>query len=108
MKTGSASPAPSDPTKRKDIITIAHSVDASQVFLRFADGVSGTWSLSELEIDPSNLDMSSIVATEAGASVQAKTKRGDVVQLDSATFRALVDPAYRAELDEAYSAILGQ
>jgi hypothetical protein len=92
---------------RPDHLTEVRSVNSSRIFLRFADGVQGTWSLPELELDPANLNMAAMKVAQGGTSIRAKTKLGEIVFLDAAWLRAAVDPEYNAELEKELVALRG-
>lgn len=93
--------------QRPDRIVEARRTDSTHVYLRFADGKSGTWSLKQLELDPTNLDTASIKAGKLGMSLEAKTRRGEKVSLDASWLRAAVDSAFDSKLQEELLAIRG-
>ena len=69
------------------------------MFLKFADGVEGTWTFSELNLDMSNMKLKTIKASSYGAFVGVTSKLGDDVQLDSSALRVSIDPDYAAEIE---------
>src|SRR5437899_316257 len=66
---------------RPEQLLEARYVSPSQMFLRFADGLEGTWTFDELDIDMSNMNVATIKAS-SGTSVGVQSKRGENVQLD--------------------------
>ena len=83
----------------------ARYVRTSQMFLRFADGLEGTWSFTQLCLDMSNMKLTSIKASASGKSINVISKWGDKVQLDSSSLRALVDPDYAAAIEKRLDAL---
>lgn len=79
-----------------DCVIEARCVRTSQMFLRFADGLEGTWSFRQLGLDMSNMKLTSIKASASGKSINVKSRWGDDVQLDSSALRTLIDPDYAA------------
>jgi len=84
-----------------DHITEAHFVRPSQLHLRFADGLEGTWTFDQLALDMSNMKSSTVKASPSGHCVELKSKWGEDVQLDAASFRYLVDKKYAAKIDKS-------
>ena len=84
---------------RPERVIEARYVRTSQLFLRFADGLEGTWSFRQLRLDMSNMKLTSIKASASGHVIDVKSKWGDDVQLDTSSLRALVDPDYAAAVE---------
>jgi hypothetical protein len=82
-----------------DHIAKARYVRPSRLYLRFADGLEGTWTLEQLDLDMSNMRLSTVKASSAGTYVKVKSRGGEDVQLDSSSLRVLVDPKYAAEIE---------
>lgn len=95
------------PLARPDQLTEASPVGASRVFLRFADGRSGTWSFRQLELDMGDMKPATIKASTSGAFMEVRSKRNEKVKIDASSLRAAVDPVYNAELEKAFLAIRG-
>lgn len=90
-----------------DHITHVRFVRPSRLFLRFADGLEGTWSFQELALDMTNMKLTSIKTSVPGTSITVKSKWNETVELDASALRAAVDPQYAAELEQAFLAIRG-
>jgi hypothetical protein len=91
-----------------DHIAEAHYVRPSQIFLRFADGLEGTWTFSQLDLDMSNMKLTTVKASDSGNSVAVKSKRGEDVQLDSSSLRVLVDPEYARQMEKKLDMLASQ
>jgi hypothetical protein len=72
---------------RPERVLEARYVRTSQLFLRFADGLEGTWSFRQLCLDMANMKLTSIKASPSGNCIDVKSKWGDDVQLDSSSLR---------------------
>ncbi len=94
-----ASPQPARKNARPERVIEARYVRTSQLFLRFADGLEGTWSFRKLCLDRSNMKVTSIKASPSGNAIHLKSKWGDDVELDTSSLRALIDPEYAARLE---------
>ena len=84
---------------RPDHVIEARYVRPAQLFLRFADGVEGTWTFDQLALDLSNMKLTTVKVSSSGNAVEVKSKWGDDVQLDSSSLRTLVDPGYAAAIE---------
>jgi hypothetical protein len=84
---------------RPERVIEARYVRTSQLFLRFADGLEGTWSFRQLCLDMSNMKLTSIKASASGNSIRLKSKLGDDVKLDTSSLRVLIDPEYAARIE---------
>jgi hypothetical protein len=91
---------------RLDRVVEARYVRTAQMFLRFADGLEGTWSFRQLGLDMSNMKLTSIKASASGDSVNLKSKWNDEVELDTSSLRTLVDPEYAACLEKKINSLL--
>lgn len=89
----------------KDHVAEARYVQPSSVYLRFVDGVEGTWTFDTLELNMENMRPASIKAAPSGACVEVRSKWGDKVDLDALAFRVLIDPAYAAEIENTLNAL---
>jgi hypothetical protein len=85
---------------RKDHVIEARYVHPSRLYLRFADGVQGTWTFQNLKLDMSTMKAATIRVSDS-ATVEVESRWGDNVQLDSSALRVLIDPEYAAEIEEA-------
>lgn len=83
----------------------ARYVRTSRLFLRFADGLEGTWSFRQLCLDMSNMKVTSIKASASGNCIRVKSKWGDDVELDTSSIRWLIDPEYAARLEAEIAAM---
>jgi hypothetical protein len=92
----------SKPAVRKDQLVSAEYEPRSKVRLAFADGLSGVWSFAQLELDMTNMKLATIKAGASGTSIEVKSKWGENVEIDSSSLRAMIDPAYDAELEAAF------
>jgi len=81
-------------------------VRPSSIELRFADGLAGTWSFRELDLDMANMKLSTIRASCSGNSIEVKSKSGEAVQLDSSWLRSLINPEYAAEIERTLDSLL--
>lgn len=78
----------------------ARYVRPAQLFLRFADGLEGTWTFRQLELDMSNMKVTTIKASASGTTVKVKSKWGESVLIDSSSLRVLIDPKYAAKIEK--------
>jgi hypothetical protein len=83
----------------------ARYVRTSQLFLRFADGLEGTWPFRQLGLDMSNMKLTSIKASTSGNCIRVKSKGGDDVELDTSSLRALIDPESAASIEAKIASI---
>jgi hypothetical protein len=100
-----ATPKLAKKNARPERVIEARYVRTSQVFLRFADGLEGTWSFSRLCLDMSNMKLTSIKASASGNSIDVKSNWGDQVQLDTSSLRALIDPDNAAAIEKELNAL---
>jgi len=100
-----APPKRTKKTARPERVLEARYVRTSQLFLRFADGLEGTWSFRQLGLDMSNMKLTSIKASASGKSIEVSSKWGDRVQLDTSSLRALIDPDYAAAIEKRLDAL---
>jgi hypothetical protein len=82
-------------------IVDAHFVEPSQLFLKFADGQTGTWSFDELQLDMMDMKPETIKTSSCGTSIEMQTIQGENVQLDASSLRYAIDPNYAAEIDQS-------
>lgn len=82
-------------------------VHSSKVELTFADGMKVLRKFAELEIDATGLQLDTIRASKAGNALEVLTLNNHRVHIDSATLRALVDPAYAEKMTQAYLKLRG-
>jgi hypothetical protein len=95
------------PTGRKDHVVKAARKGPKSIYIEFADGLNGEWSLSQLELSPANLKLDSIKAAPDKTHVIAETKHGETVHLDSSWLRAAIDPVFNADLEASLLALRG-
>ena len=93
------------PDGRPEHLTGVRFVRPSRLALSFADGLSGVWSFADLGLDMANMKPESVAAKQTSMTVMSKW--GDLVEIDAASLRAEIDPAYRAEVESALLAIRG-
>ena len=79
-------------------IVEARYVHPSQMYLRFADGLEGTWGVGQLGLSEVNVETAK--ASAAGDGVDVTTNAGENMQMDSPTLRALIDAKYAADLEK--------
>lgn len=92
---------------RPDLLVSARYERPSKVLLTFADGLSGTWSFQQLELDMVNMNAATITASASENSMEVRSRWNELVEIDASSLRAMVDPAYKAELDKAFIALRG-
>jgi antitoxin (DNA-binding transcriptional repressor) of toxin-antitoxin stability system len=80
-------------------IAVARYVSPTQLYLRFADGLEGTWTFEQLDLDMANMKLDTVRASDAGTHVEVQDDWGEDVQLDSSSLRYLVDPKYAADVE---------
>jgi hypothetical protein len=78
----------------------ARYVRPARLFLHFADGLEGTWTFRQLELDMSNMKVTTIKASASGTIVKVKSKWGENVLLDSSSLRVLIDPEYAEKIEQ--------
>jgi hypothetical protein len=78
-------------------IVEARYVEPAQMYLRFADGLEGTWTFEQLDLDMSNMKSGTIKVV--GDDVEVRSNDGEDVQLDSSSLRYRVDAKYAAEIE---------
>lgn len=93
---------------RPDRVMEAKYVRPSRLFLRFIDGLEGTWTFGQLDLDMSNMKLSTVRASDAGNWVEVKSKLGENVKLDSSSLRVLIDPKFAAEIEEKLNILATQ
>jgi hypothetical protein len=71
------------------------------MFVRFADGLAGTWSFSTLGLDMSNMKVETIRAPKNGTGISVKSIQNEDLLLDSSMVRYKIDPKYAAMIDHA-------
>ncbi len=91
-----------------DHVAEAHFVRPGRMRLRFADGLEGTWTFSQLGLNMSNMVATTIKASPSGNYVEVKSKWGEDVQLDSSSLRVMVDPKYAIEIENKLNILAGQ
>lgn len=105
VHSNGVSPKPAKRRVRPDRVVEARYVRTSQLFLRFADGLEGTWTFKKLCLDMSNMKLTSIKASASGDAIDVKSKWGDDVELDASSLRVLIDPEYAAGLEKQIAAL---
>jgi hypothetical protein len=95
------------PMARKDQLVEAKHIRKYRIYLRFADGLEGTWSFDELGLRRGNVQFPSVELNKEGTGVYVKSNRGQIMCVDAASLRAPVDPSYAAELEEAFVKLRG-
>ena len=79
----------------------------SKVRLAFADGLSGVWTFRALELDMSGMKASTLRATASGLAIEVMSKHNKRVEIDAASLRSMIDPAYAAARERELLAIRG-
>lgn len=86
------------------IVEVKH-VPPAKLFLRFADGFQGTWSLETLGL--SLLTVKPTTATIShGNAIKMKSVNGAVVSIDTSSLRYCVDNTYAANMDAEVASLL--
>jgi hypothetical protein len=77
----------------------ARYVHPDQVYLHFIDGLEGTWTFEELQFDIGQTKPNILKVSDKGDYVEVIGKKGNIVKLDSASMRYLIDGGYATEVD---------
>jgi hypothetical protein len=85
----------------RDRLNSVKFIPPKSFFLRFADDMKGKWTFDELRLDMSEMKCDTVRVSASGTSAEVEDKWGNIVQLDSLSFRYLVDPNYAAEIDKS-------
>ena len=93
--------------RQPDQVVEARFVPPAKMFIRFADGLGGTWSFHKLLLDMTSMEPSTIRVAALGTSVTVKSKWNDTVELDASALRAAIDPDYASEQKRAFLATIG-
>jgi len=95
------------PVATPDHIVHAHYISPSSLFIRFSDGLEGTWPFADLELGVSNLRRDTIKVSSDGTGLNATTTYGETVFIEATSFRAAIDPAYAAQLQKKFLNLRG-
>lgn len=95
-------------TTQPDHVTDAGHIAPSRIFLRFGDGLFGTWTFDQLQLDMANMKPETVRPSTEKTSIEVMSKRNELVRLDSSALRYLVDPKYAAKIDEKLDLLASQ
>jgi hypothetical protein len=100
--TKTTRPSRGKPTGPKGHLISARYEPRSKIRLTFSDGLSGLWSFGQLELDMTNMKLSTIRVGASGTCIEVTSKWGECVDIDSSSLRAMIDPAFDAKLEAAF------
>jgi len=86
-----------------ECIVEARYVEPAQMYLRFVDGLEGTFTFEQLRLDMVvDVKWETVQASNGGTRIEVQTNGGECVLLDySGDFRYLVDATFAAKIDQS-------
>jgi hypothetical protein len=93
--------------QNKACLVAAEYLSAATIRVSFADGNSFTLVIGDLELPTDKLRWETASAASTGEEMLVEASDGDVIPIDSASIRSLVDPEYARELERAFLKLRG-
>lgn len=85
----------------EDIVAAARFVHPNKMFIRFSDGLTGTWSFEEIHLDMRYIDLETIGVDDG--EVKMIDKCGERVVINSSMLRCSIDHEYDLKIKNATS-----
>ena len=80
-------------------LVYARHFSGTRISIRFADNWTATADLAETGLNFDGFDFATVKLSEWGDAVEILDSSGEVVDIDSAVLRAIVDPPFAKEIE---------